>query len=83
MFLLEETEGDCTLLKLFGLSVARLDDHFWEVGQPGGVEAVALGTGAANELVEERDCLLTRVFTLVLNHTSLNKMAQRQDAMMM
>ena len=44
------------------------------VGESSSVEPVALGTGTANELVEESDGLLRRILViLVLNHARLGK----------
>ena len=49
-------------------------DLVGDVGEPCGVETVALWTGAADELVEEGDGLLRRVgVVLVLHHTRLRQ----------
>lgn len=69
--LLEESQADGAPLKLPGFPVASLDDHLGQVGQSGGVEAITLGTGTADELIEERDGLLTGILALVLHHAGL------------
>lgn len=71
--LLEESQADGAPLKLSGFPVAWLDDLLGKVGQSSGVEAVTLRTGAADELVKECDCLLTRILTLVFHHASLRE----------
>ena len=48
-----------------------LDHLLGQVGQAGRVEAVALGAGPSDELVEEGDGLLAGVLTLVLYHAGL------------
>lgn len=67
----EQSEAGGAPLKLSGLLVTALNDLFWQVGQSSSVEAVALGTGTRDELVEERYSLLTRILTFILHHTSL------------
>lgn len=67
----EQSEAGGAPLKLSGLLVTALNDLFWQVGQSSSVEAVALGTGTGDELVEERYCLLARILAFILHHTSL------------
>lgn len=76
----EESQAGGAPLKLSGLLVTALDDLFWQIGQSSSVEAVALGTGAGDELVEERYGLLTRILTFVLHHTSLGRAGATVDS---
>lgn len=71
-YILKESEAHGAPLKLSGLLVSRLDDLLGQAGEPSSVETVTLWTGTSDELVEECNCLLTRILTFILHHARLN-----------
>lgn len=57
--------------KLFCFSVPLLNNLLWNISQPCCIEAIALWTRSFNKLIQERNCFLAGIFTLVFNHACL------------